>query len=120
MVKPVRIDVSGDGVFLNLRPTLSTSEASTALGVSIRTVRGYVTSQLLDAVAVGRSYRIRTESVEKLLTLGTAVVRSEIGKSPAWSAMPPQEIERDKFRARLVATMLDRDAAQAAYPMPIV
>ncbi len=119
-VQSVRIDVSGDGKFLNLRPTLSVRDASVALGVSRRVVCDYIAEKLIDAVLVGRSYRVRTASVEKLLTLGTAAVRAEIGKPPEWSAMPPRNVERDKFRARLVAQMLDRDAEQTAYRVPIV
>lgn len=120
MVKPVRIDIGGDGMFMNLRPTLSTAEAAKALGVTCRVARGYVTQELLVAVQVGRAYRVRTESVERLLTLGTAKVRAELAASPEGSGLiPSRDDSRERFRARLVKQMLDRDAEQAAYTAPI-
>lgn len=119
--KLVRIDTSGDGRFLNLRPTLSTSEAATALGVSRRVVRSYVNRRLIQAVIVGRSFRINTRSVEHLLTVGSAAVQADVSR-PAGvaSSLPLPDSSRDQFRARLVTELVDRDMAQSVYNMPIV
>ena len=120
MVKPVRLDVSGDGVFLNLRPTLTTSEAAKALGVSLRTARGYVTKGLLTAVQVGRAYRIRTESVEHMLTVGTVAIREDLSR-PSYMGppIPERDVDKDRFRARLINQLMEKDAARSDY-LPII
>jgi excisionase family DNA binding protein len=120
MVKPIRIDLSGNGTFFNFRPTLSTSEAAKALGVSLRTARTYVTTGLLSAVQVGRAYRIRTESVERLLTFGTAAVRKDGNRLECEaSTLPERDMDRDRFRAQLMSRMMEADAMHTSYRPPI-
>ncbi len=69
----------------------SLTQAAERLGVSVRTVRGWIYRRTIPYVKVGRSVRIADETIDRIIERGTVpALDRQCGKSPVPKSRQPE------------------------------